>query len=534
LAQLTEYLNLETLQHLQDAFSAVGCAPVRICGPDGVAITQPSVVDRRAGDDKCLDHPVAGTAQSEAAAPVIVDGQVIGSIQLGASVDEEGAQGVSQRQLRLIGLVTGVISRLCQREKQLRTRVDELATLYRLTAEFTSQRDLQKLLDQVARTVVDTMRAKACSIRLVSEDDSELVMKAVANLSDEYLRKGPVPISRSEIDRQAISTGEPVYIADLASDPRVLYPAESRREGIVSGLCAPMLYRGRAEGAIRVYMAERHEFDWFEVSLLKGIASQAAAAIVNARLYLEAIRSADVHRQLRLAGEVQRRMIPARPPKVEGLDIAAIYVPCFELAGDFYDFINLPKGNLGVAVCDVVGKGVRASLLTAAIRASLRAHATNIYDMADVLQRVNNDLCDDALSSDFATLFYSVIDTRLRQITYSNAGHIPPLLLRDGRPRGLCAGGGVLGIDRKLSWGKEVVKLRAGDFILMHTDGLHEATNFADEPFGLDRVQKAAIAAADAGQTAEGLAKALLWEMRRFTGLQTRFDDLTLICIKVL
>jgi sigma-B regulation protein RsbU (phosphoserine phosphatase) len=495
-------------------------------------MTAPSEAGQVTTGGKYVDEPVAGTVRADATAPVMVDGEVICSIRLDSS--DSGEDAVSGRHLRLIGLMTGVITRLCQREKQLRTRVDELATLYRLTAEFTSQRDLQSLLDLVARTVVTTMHAKACSIRMLNEDGSELVMKAVANLSPEYLGKGPVPLVRSEIDQQAISTGEPVYIADMAKDSRVLYRDEAQREGLVSGLCAPMIYRGHAEGAIRVYLSEKRDFDWFEVSLIKAIASEAAVAIVNAKLYREALDSANVRRQLRLAGEVQRRMIPSSAPEIEGLDIAAIYVPCFDLAGDFYDFIDLPKGNVGMAVCDVVGKGVRASLLTAAIRASLRAHATNIYDMAEVLRRVNHDLCADTLSSDFATLFYAVIDTRSKQLTYSNAGHIPPLLLRDGKASSLSAGGGVLGIDTALAWGKKVIQLRSGDFILVHTDGLHEATNFADEPFGLERVEHAAVAAAADGQTAEGLAKAVLWEMRRFTGLQTRSDDLTLICLKVL
>ena len=532
MAQLTEYLNLETLQHLQDAFSAVGRAAIRICDVDGKPLTGPSPFAEI--EEAGQDVPVFGTERAEAAAPVMVEDDIICRVRLDTPLGGEAVEAVSGRQLKLIGLVTGVIARLCQREKQLRTRVDELAALYRLTAEFTSQRDLQALLDMVAATVVTAMKAKACSIRIISEDDSELVLKAVANLSAEYLRKGPVPLDKSRIDQEAVTTGQPVYIADLGSDPRVLYPREAETEGIVSGLCAPMIYRGRPEGAIRVYMAEKHEFDWFEVSLLKAIAAEAAAAIVNARLHAETVRSANMQRQLRLAGEVQRRMIPSEPPKVEGFDIAAIYVPCFELAGDFYDFIQLPKGNLGLAVCDVVGKGVRASLLTASIRASLRAHATNVYDMADVLRKVNHDLCSDTLSSDFATLFYGVLDTSRRRLTYSNAGHIPPLLIRDGKARRLETGGGVLGIEEALNWSKEVISLRKDDFILAHTDGLHEAMNFEDETFGLQRVEKTALKSAEPSQTAEGLAKAVLWEMRRFTGLQTRLDDLTLICIKVL
>jgi sigma-B regulation protein RsbU (phosphoserine phosphatase) len=217
-----------------------------------------------------------------------------------------------------------------------------------------------------------------------------------------------------------------------------------------------------------------------------------------------------------------------------GLDVAAIYVPCFELAGDFYDFLPLPSDNLGLAVCDVVGKGVRASLLTASIRASLRAHAMNIYDMSQVLRRVNRDLCADTLSSDFATLFYGVIDARNRRFTYANAGHVPPLFVRGQKVTHLNTGGGVLGVDTDLKWRQEVIPLLPGDVIVAHTDGLHEAMNFEDEPFGRKRVEQAAMAAVGQAQNAEGIAKHILWEMRRFVGLQTPHDDLTLVAIKVL
>ena len=268
--------------------------------------------------------------------------------------------------------------------------------------------------------------------------------------------------------------------------------------------------------------------------MLKAIAAEAGAAIVNARLYAESVRAGNIRRQLRMAGEVQRRMIPRNPPDLDGFDLAAIYVPCFELAGDFYDFIRLPDENLGVAVCDVVGKGVRASLLMAAIRASLRAHATNIYELSEVLAMVNRDLCADTLSSDFATMFYGVIDLKDRRFTYSSAGHTAPLLIREGKVDYLNTGGGVLGVIANGSWEQEAVALRSGDTILIHTDGLNEAMNFQDEPFGEARVEKAALGAIELSYDAKGIGKHVLWEMRRFAGLQTRFDDLTLVTVRVL
>ncbi len=417
---------------------------------------------------------------------------------------------------------------------ELRRRVQELGTLYQLTAEFAGTRDLQEVLNIVAATVVEVLRAKACSIRLINEDNDELLVKAVANLSADYLDKGPIHLSQSLIDQEILATGKPVYIANQQTDPRVLYPLEARREGLVSALCAPMTYKNRTEGIIRVYTPRMHVFDSFEVGLLEAIASQAATAIVNARLYSEAVVSATMKRQLALAGEVQRRMIPQSPPQLPGFDIDTAYVPTYELSGDFFDFIPLGDGREGIVLCDVVGKGVRASLLTASVRASLRAHVANNPEVTDVLAKVNRDLCADTQTSDFATMFYGVLDPAGRTVSYSSAGHIAPILVRSGAIKELTVGGGVLGIDADATWPAEKVDLQKGDILFLYTDGLSEAMNFNDEEFGSERVKDALLEAIELGRDANGIVGHVLWQMRRFAGLQTRFDDLTLVVFKVL
>ncbi len=529
---LTDYLDAGALQRLQDTFTAVAQAPVRICDAQGQPLTAaPSVFEprklpemtRRAKQIEKLTatRPLQGV-------PVFIEETLAGQIVM------EGGTTSDVERTWLLNLMAAMVGGLYGREKQLRSRVDHLATLYRLTSEFSGQRDLQSVLDIVARTVVEVMKAKGSIIRLLTDDRRELVIKAVHNVSPEYLSKGPVLLNDSVIDREAFDTGKPVYVADERTDPRVLYPAQVAKEGIVSALVAPMSYKGRAEGTLRVYMGERHEFDSFEVSLLEAISAQAAAALVNARLHEEAVRAADMDHQLRLAADVQRQMIPYDPPVLPGFQFAAVYEPCFELGGDFYDFVDLPPDNVGLAICDVSGKGVRASLLMASIRASLRAHASNIYDMSEVLTRVNRDLCRDRLTSDFATLFYGVLNYKTRCLTYANAGHPPPLLLRKGQIVPLGTGGGLIGLEESMQWPQELVMLQKGDVVLAYTDGLNEAMNFEDEAFGLERVEKALLAGAGAYDNAQAILKHILWEMRRFTGLQTPGDDLTMVAIKVL
>src|SRR5437588_10900930 len=134
-----------------------------------------------------------------------------------------------------------------------------------------------------------------------------------------------------------------------------------------------------------------------------------------------------------MAADVQQRMIPHTPPNIPGLDVASIYVPCYTLGGDFYDFIPLPDNNLGLAMADVSGKGVPASLIMASVRAFLRAQVDNVYYLYEVVRRINLMLYRDTKDQEFVTLFYGVLDARNRRLTYTNAGQHPGLLLRDGK-----------------------------------------------------------------------------------------------------
>lgn len=524
---LIDYLDIRILKELQDSFSRAAGVPVILCGHAG---------DPLACDAQGREPPPAPPERT-VEEPIVHDNEVIGRLSAVLPPAEPAEQTLPDLQRetlrRALKLMADVVGRLVRGEGELRDRVSQLTTLFTLSAEFAGQRSLQGVLDLVAQTVVKALKAKACSIRLLSEDRKELVIKAVANLSAEYLNKGPILVSASRIDQQVLSTGAPLYIADESADPRILYPKEAQREGIVSALCAPLTFKGRPEGVIRVYTGTHHEFNWFEISLLQAIATQAAGAIVTDRLRREADSAANLRRHMKTAAVVQRRMTPPEPTHFPQLEFGSIYVPCFDLAGDFYDYISLPGDNLGLVVCDVVGKGVRASLLMASIRASLRAHASNIYAMESVLDRVNRDLCAVALESDFATMFYAVIDAASGRMTYSTAGHPPALLFREGELCHLASGGPMIGIAPGMHWRHQHFTLKPGDVIVAYTDGLSEALNFADEAFGAERIESAARAAIDMNYDARGIARHVLWEMRRFAGLQTRFDDVTAIVVRV-
>ncbi|MHC4563650.1 MAG: PP2C family protein-serine/threonine phosphatase [Planctomycetota bacterium] len=520
MATIQDYFNPKMLQHMQETFSTAVGAPVYICAPDG----QPA-----------LPADVLAGGRAFLTAPIRVEGTVIGQLTLqgppapAVGTDSHSLQWVAD----FLKLMAAMIASLCGRQRTVRLRVEELSTLYHLTAEFAGQRDLQSVLDTVTHTVVNLFEAKSCTIRLLNEDAQTLVVKAANNIDDENLVRGPIPLAESKIDHEAITTGHVVYIPDLEKDARVLFPDGARAEGLVSALCVPLVYRGRPLGVIRIYTAEAYIFDRFEYALMSAVAAQAAAAIVNAELQAEAIRGETIKRQLRLAGDVQLRMFPRERPSLPGIDVAADYRACFELGGDFYDFIDLADGSTGIVVCDVVGKGVRASLLMATIRAALRAHAANIGSVSDVLQRVNSDLCAVTEVADFATLFYGAVDPDGPSITFANAGHPSPLLFRSGEVIELAASGGMLGVTGEWAWPSRTVDLQTGDVLVAYTDGLTEVLNFDDEAFGQHRVEQAVAEAIGQDFDTHDIIGHVLWHHRNFAGLQTRSDDLTIVAIKV-
>lgn len=564
---LTDFLDLGTLQEIQDSFTAVTRLVTTIRDADGRPVVAPTDARSRALSDQLLQQliEVDGAEGNRFVAPIVVEGQELGSITIEPKVlpppqlhDADrinavaGKLGVSDdtvvkfanalddlsapnraASIQFLYLLANSIARLCYDEYHTRQRVEELSVLYRISTMLSAHRDLQVVLDSAAQSVAEVMKVKAVSIRLLKGGgDDELVPRAVYNLSQEYLDKGTIKLSESAFFQEAMA-GKVVYIEDMATDSRVKFPGDAEREGLVSMLCAGMIFQGKGIGTIQLFAGELRRFTEFEVKLVRAITQLLAAAIENARLDQQRMESQRMIRQLHLAADVQKRMLPGVMPKVKPYELAARYVPSFELGGDFYDFIDL-EGNLGVAVGDVVGKGVAASLLMASVRASLRAYAQDVYDLDEIISRVNVALCRDTLDNEFATLWYGVFDPKTLRLTYCNAGHEPPLLVRGGKIHHLDVGGMIVGVDKGQDYEKGLWDLQPGDAVLLYTDGLTEAMNFEHQKFGRKRIEQALLAIASGGdRSAADILNHVLWEMRRFTGLRRSIDDTTLVVLKV-
>jgi len=269
------------------------------------------------------------------------------------------------------------------------------------------------------------------------------------------------------------------------------------------------------------------------LELASVVATQAAIFVDKAVLYKELREKRLIEEELRIAREVQLSLLPAEAPTLDALDLHGINIPSYKVGGDYFDFIPIVDGHLGIAVADVAGKGVPASLIMASFRAFLRAEIRNNYSIRTILAKVNRVLKETLRDDQFVSAFYGVLDLARRRFTYSNAGHHPAILFRsDGKRKYLKSGGLVLGIFDGINYNEQFIDLAAGDLLLLYTDGLVEAENHEDEMYGRARLER--FVAANAQMDSRGLCDAIYADMSRFTGATHPADDTTIVIAKIL
>lgn len=423
-----------------------------------------------------------------------------------------------------------LLSAWCRRESGIRAATEELTLIGDIANLLTGQQDLQKVLDQIVADTARVMKCRACSISLYHPEKDELVIKAAHNLSHEYLSAISTVRAQSPIDEAALR-GEVEYVEDVTRDPRVRFPEAARREGIVSALMTGMIYRGKPVGVVRIYTDRPQRFRNIHRSLLRSVASQAAAAVVHAEMIEERLRQAKLERQLELARDVQSRMIQSRVPTHPRVQVARVYEPSSHVGGDFCDFLTLQDGRLAGIVADVSGKGVPASLLMASVRGALRALAPFCSDLGEIMGRLNRHVYRETAPSEFVTLAIVAFDAQARQLGYCSAGHDPPLIVRAGAVDELTSSGLVLGIDEAERYHERYVDLRHDDLLLLYTDGIVDAMDFAGQKFGRERLAESLIRYADLDP--DTAIRNILWDIRRFAGLAEQTDDLTLVGLRV-
>jgi len=238
-----------------------------------------------------------------------------------------------------------------------------------------------------------------------------------------------------------------------------------------------------------------------------------------------------IESDLSLAAKIQRNFLPRQDPRVERFDISGLNVSCYEVGGDYYDFVPVDPYRLGIAVGDVSGKGIGAALLMASLRAAFRAEVHPGYRIEKMAAGINDFVHQSSAVSSFITFFYCELDRRGGDVRYLNAGHVPPLLLRtDGSLETLGSTGFCLGMFPGAVYEAKSVRLEEGDVLLLYSDGIPDGRNAEDAEYTLDRL--VSLLRSNAGLEAAGILAAIADDAKRFIGEAPRFDDQTLVVIK--
>ena len=340
-------------------------------------------------------------------------------------------------------------------------------------------------------------------------------------------------LDAAPLDREA-STRRGATVVKAGELPASIRPLADLRPELV----APMHgLEQRVEGLLVLGPRLSEEpYSREDRELISSVASQAGAALQNFRLAramaerMEAERLAG--RELEIAREVQAKLLPQRVPVVESLDYAGTCIQARQVGGDYYDFLYLGPGRLGLVLADISGKGISAALLMASLQASLRSqYAQTPDDIPGVLRAVNRTFYDSTPTSRYATLFFGVYDEQRSQLRYANCGHPPPVLLScDGSVERLQPTGHVLGLFEELNCTTADVALAGQDTLVMFTDGVVESFNAREEEFGESRLLDVVRQRQD--RSAAELLDAVVEAVQRHSG-PAQSDDLTLVIARV-
>jgi serine phosphatase RsbU (regulator of sigma subunit) len=338
-------------------------------------------------------------------------------------------------------------------------------------------------------------------------------------------------ISRT-IVHKAMQEKTAILSADAATDSRFNMAQSITDFQIRSLICAPMIDGdGNSLGVIQIDTRDQHSrFTDLDLQVLAGVANQAAIAIDNASMHEAAIKQRALTRDLEVAREMQRALLPAESPNVPGYHFFQHYESALQVRGDYYDYVSLPDGRVAAVVGDVAGKGVSAAILMAKLSSDVRFWLAREEDPAKALGFINAAFSRHGWEDRFVTMIVAVLDPDENRVTLVNAGHMPPLL-RNAQGKVKEIGGDEAGLPIGVLDDAEFEAFRyemaPGDFLTMFTDGFSEAMNRNRDLFGLERL---AEIAGNTSVASDSLGPYILEEVRKFAGDYPQSDDMCLVC----
>lgn len=399
--------------------------------------------------------------------------------------------------------------------------VQDLLRLQKATQRIASVLDLDQLIDRVANEVSESLGCVETIIYIHDEDNAELVLAGVhgCTIRDKGHR---LKLGTEGMVGHVGATRQTRYAPDVRLDPYyIACEPDTRSEAVF-----PLIVEQRLVGVLSASHKELNAFSPSQLQLLQAMCGHIAVAVHNAkRFQCEREQRELLDREAQEAQHIQQALLPKLSPFIPGFCVSGFSIPAGAVGGDWYDFIPLDDGRWGIVLADVSGKGMAAALLMSATRGMLRSLAEACCSPSEVLTRLNRLLVQDLPSGKFVTLIYAVFDPKNAQLTFANAGHLPPLALTKAGPKFVET---VAGLPLGLGCGEfseSTVQLQPGARLVFYSDGITEATDPTGEEFGSQRLRVHL-------HEENGSPQSLLETVRRFANGRGLSDDATVVMIR--
>jgi sigma-B regulation protein RsbU (phosphoserine phosphatase) len=400
-------------------------------------------------------------------------------------------------------------------------QVEHLLKLQKWARKITSILDLDELIDQVVNNVACAFGCVETNLYLHDDEHGELEMAGVHGCTL-HGKGSRLKVGKEGMVGYVAATLQMRYAPDVRKDPYYVACEESTR----SEVAIPLLVDGRLVG---VFSASHHEVDAFpreQLRLLQGFCDHLAVAVHNARRFEH-----ERHERQRMTQEehearaIQQALLPKSSPYIPGFAVSGLSIPAGAVGGDWYDFISFDDGCWGLVLADVSGKGTAAALLMSATRGMLRSLAQTCSGPGEVLTRLNRLLVEDFPSGKFVTMLLAVLNPSTRELRFSSAGHLRPLLVDERGARFLDSERGMpLGLGTG-EFSESLVQLSKGSRLVFYSDGITEATGLSDEEYGAERMRDHVL-------QANASAESILADVRIFANGQGLHDDATVIFVR--
>lgn len=501
------------------------------CLARGLKASEPLV--RQEGDpaDPLALHLAYPADHSAIVAPLRVQNRILGLLTLthrqpGRYGAEALAITTAFANQAAIAIENARLFRLAQDEAQINN------ALLKIAEADQSFNDLDEVLAAIVQIPLLLAEVDRCAIWLEQNEDVYQPQAAAGFdlAAREFFCRYPILSQKVKAARRLDQTRAPIVIADAPHDYRL--PKEMTAGlGLQTLVLLPLIARDEMLGIMLVTYAGPAAIREERIRLVTGIAHQAAAAIESRYLYDQQAQQERLAHELALAHDIQAKLIPSHLPAPPGWEVAAFWRSALEVGGDFYDFIEVTPQQLGIVIADVAGKGMPAALYMALTRSLLRATAPGQTDPTAVLRRVNELLVPDTQRGMFVSLFYAVLDTQTGLLTYTNAGHNPPLLLRaDGQLEALRSPGLVLGVQPGIEPEMDQRQIASGDGVVFYTDGVTEVFDASAAAFGEERLK--AILQEYWNQGPQTIVEKIREAVNAFSATAQPTDDFTLLVLR--